>query len=140
MNWRQAAQRGRRRPWSALLVWLVLIILPGAAHAQTERVTGDWQQFVLVKDAWQALGVYRVEQTDGDYRMAPVSQSQEAGVTPSKGLSNVRLSGAEWSFNSDWGDGKVAEFRLRHIGPGVYVGWSYLHDEQVNLNLWVLVR
>jgi hypothetical protein len=52
----------------------------------------------------------------------------------------VRFSGAEWSFNSDWGDGKVAEFRLRHIGPGVYVGWSYLRDAQVNLNLWVMVR
>ena len=84
--------------------------------------------------------IYRVEQSDGDYRMAPVSQSQEPGVTPSKGLSNVRFSGAEWTFNSDWGDGKVAEFRLRHIGPGVYVGWSHLRDEQVNLNLWVLVR
>lgn len=140
MNWRQAARRGRRRPWPAVLFWLLLIALPAAAHAQTERVTGDWQQFVLAKDAWQALGVYRVEQSDGDYRMAPVGQSQEPGVTPSKGLSTVRFSGAEWTFNSDWGDGKVAEFRLRHIGPGVYVGWSYLRDQQVNLNLCVLVR
>jgi hypothetical protein len=134
------AQRGHRRPWPAVLLWLVLIVLPGAAHAQAERVTGDWQQFVLDKDAWRALGIYRVEQTDGDYRMAPVSQSQEPGTTPSKGLSNVRFAGADWSFNSDWGDGKVGEFRLRHIGPGVYVGWSYLRDQQVNLNLWVLVR
>ncbi len=103
-------------------------------------MTGDWQQFVLVDDAWRALGIYRVAQADGDYRMAPVSQSQGPGTTPSKGLSDVRFAGAEWSFNSDWGDGKVGEFRLRHIGPGVYVGWSYLHDQRVNLNLWVLVR
>lgn len=140
MNLRQVAQLGLRRAWPAVLVWLVLMVLPGAAHAQAERVTGDWQQFVLVQDSWRALGVYRVEQSDGDYRMAPVSQSQEPGVTPSKGLSDVRFAGADWSFNSDWGDGKVAEFRLRHIGPGVYVGWSYLRDQQVNLNLWVLVR
>jgi hypothetical protein len=134
------AQRAGRLPWPAILLWIMLIALPGAAHAQTERVTGEWQQFVHGQDSWSALGVYRVEQSDGDYRMAPVSQSQEPGTIPSKGLSNVRFSGAEWTFNSDWGDGKVAEFRLRHIGPGVYVGWSYLGDEQVNLNLWVLVR
>ena len=140
MNWRQAARHAVRHARPAIWLWLVLIILPGAAHAQTERVTGDWQQFVLVNDAWRALGVYRVAQSDGNYRMEPVSQLQEPGVTPSKGLSNVRISGAEWTFDSDWGDGKVAEFRLRHIGPGVYVGWSYLRDEQVNLNLWVLVR
>jgi hypothetical protein len=140
MNRQRAARHGCRRLWPGVLFWLVLIALPGAAYAQTERVTGDWQQFVLVDDAWRALGIYRVAQTEGDYRMAPVSQSQEPGTTPSKGLSNVRFAGAEWSFNSDWGDGKVGEFRLRHIGPGVYVGWSYLRDQQVNLNLWVLVR
>jgi hypothetical protein len=61
-------------------------------------------------------------------------------VTPSKGLSDVRFSGANWSFKSDWGSGNVAEFRLRRVGPGVFVGWSYLRDEQVNLNLWMLVR
>jgi hypothetical protein len=140
MNRQRAARHGCRRLWPGVLFWLVLIALPGAAYAQTERVTGDWQQFVLVDDAWRALGIYRVAQTEGDYRMAPVSQSQEPVTTPSKGLSNVRFAGAEWSFNSDWGDGKVGEFRLRHIGPGVYVGWSYLRDQQVNLNLWVLVR
>jgi hypothetical protein len=128
------------RPHRLAVLLLVLITLPGAAHAQTERVTGDWQQFVYIQDSWQALGVYRVEQADGGYRMAPVSQSEEPGVTTSKGLSNVRFSGAEWTFSSDWGNGDVAEFRLRHVGPGAYVGWSYLRDERVNLNLWVLVR
>jgi hypothetical protein len=136
----RTAQRGTRQRWPAVLLWLVLIVLPNAAHAQTERVTGEWQQFVMSQDSWRALGVYRVEQSDGEYRMAPVSQLQEPDVTPSKGLTNVRFSGAEWKFSSDWGNGNVAEFRLRHIGPGVYVGWSYLRDEQVNLNLWLLVR
>ena len=140
MNLRCVAQRGLRRLWPAALIWFALIVLPHAAQAQTERVTGEWQQFVLSQDSWRALGIYRVEQSGGEYRMEPVSQVDEPGVTPSKGLSNVRFSGAEWTFNSDWGDGKVAEFRLRHIGPGVYVGWSYLRDERVDLNLWVLVR
>ncbi len=117
MTRQRAAPHGRRPLWPAVLFWLVLIALPGAAHAQTERVTGDWQQFVLVDDAWRALGIYRVAQADGDYRMAPVSQSQEPGTTPSKGLSNVRFAGPEWSFNSDWGDGTVGEFRFAISAP-----------------------
>ena len=137
----------RRSAWQCVaLAWLVLLVLalPGAARAQTEpgvRTTGDWQQYVFADGAWRGLGVYQVTLSDsGEYRMEPVSQSQDPGVTPSKGLSDVKFSGADWSFNSDWGDGHVGEFHLQRVAPGLYAGWSYLQEKQVNYNLWVLIR
>jgi hypothetical protein len=134
------AQRAVRTHWSVLLLWLALIVLPGGAHAQSERVTGDWQQFVLVDDVWRMLGTYRVEKAGDQYRMAPVSQTKGPGVVNSKGLSDVQFSGEDWSFLSDWGNNDVGQFRLRRAAPGVYLGWSYLREEKRNFNMWVLVR
>jgi gentisate 1,2-dioxygenase len=141
MTLQRLARRTTWRHLAALCFALLLFALPGAARAQSDRVTGDWQQFVLDgQGAWRALGVYRVEETNGEYRMTPVSQSQDPDVTTSKGLSNVQFTGKDWTFNSDWGNGDVAEFRLRRIGPGIYAGMSYLREEQRNYNLWVLIR
>ena len=134
----------RQHPAWLAVAWLLLLLcaVPGAARAQqSERTTGDWQQYVFADGAWRGLGVYRVALSDGgDYRMDPVSQSQDPGVTTSKGLSEVKFSGGAWSFNSDWGNGDVGEFRLQRIAPGLYAGWSYLREEKRNLNLWVLIH
>ncbi len=143
----------RLRAWRRLAVVLLLLVQPllavaaeapsdgASAHEQAARTTGDWQQFVADGNgAWRPLGVYRVEQTDGAYRMTPINQSQEPDVITSKGLSAVRFEGSEWQFKSDWGNGDVGEFRLERFGPGIYAGWSYLRDEQRNYNLWVLIR
>jgi hypothetical protein len=135
------------------LAMLVLLLMPALAaaaqaqsdgatpHQQVERTTGDWQQFVADGNgAWRPLGVYRVEQTDGTYRMTPVDQSEAPDVVTSKGLSDVRFEGTGWQFKSDWGKGDVGEFRLQRVAPGMYAGWSYLRDEQRNYNLWLLIR
>jgi hypothetical protein len=134
------AQWAARRPWSALWLWLALIVLPGAAHAQAERVTGEWQQFVLNNDVWQMLGTYRVEKAGDEYRMTPVNQSSGPNVITSKGLFDVRFSDEDWAFKSDWGNKDVGQFRLRRAAPGIYLGWSYLREEKRNFNMWVLVR
>lgn len=133
-------QRSAIWRWPASWLWLILIILPGVAHAQAERVTGEWAQFVLDTDAWRPLGIYRVELADGKYQMTPVKQSEGPSVIQSKGLTDVRFSGEDWSFNSDWGSEGVAQFRLRRAAQGVYLGWSYLREEKRNFNMWVLVR
>ena len=139
MNLRRTAQRAARRG-AVMWLWLALVVLPGVAHAQSERVTGDWQQFVLVNDAWRLLGTYRVEKAGDGYKMAPVNQATGPGIIASKGLLDVRFSGEDWAFKSDWGDGKVAQFRLRRAAPSVYLGWSYLGEQKQNFNMWVLVR
>jgi hypothetical protein len=142
MSWKRPVQH---RAWRGLVVvWLVLL-LPGLAsvgtvRAQTERTTGNWQQFVSDNSGWRPLGVYRVERSDGAYRMEPVRQSQDPDVTTSKGLFDVRFSGSDWQFKSDWGNGDVAEFRLQRVAPGKYVGWSYLRGERRNYNLWLLME
>ena len=140
MSLERVAQRAVRLHWSVLWLWLALIVLPCTAHAQTERVTGDWQQFVLDNDVWRLLGTYRVEKAGDEYRMTPVSQSSEPGVTTSKGLFDVRFSDEDWAFKSDWGNKDVGQFRLRRAAPSVYLGWSYLREERRNFNMWVLVR
>jgi hypothetical protein len=136
----RVAQRAVRPHWCVLWLWLALIALPGAAHAQTERVTGEWQQFVLNNDVWSMLGTYRVEKAGNEYRMTPVSQSSAANVITSKGLFDVRFSDEDWAFRSDWGNKDVGEFRLRRVAPGVYLGRSYLREEKRDFNMWVLVR
>ena len=140
MDLRQTAQHKHRSRWPIVWFWLLLVALPGLAHAQSERTTGDWQQFILDNDVWRPLGVYRVEEAGGAWRMSPVSQTEGPGVITSKGLSDVKFSGEAWSFRSDWGKGDVGQFRLRRAAPGVYLGWSYLREERRNFNMWVLVR
>jgi hypothetical protein len=142
----------QRTAWRRLVAaWLLLLLaaLPGTAHAQSdgaapqpqsERTTGDWVQFVLLDGTWRPLGIYRLAQTDGTYRMEPVNQPEQPGVTPSKGLSDVQFSDTAWRFDSDWGNGDVGKFRLERVAPGVYAGWSYLREEQRNYNLWLLIR
>jgi hypothetical protein len=139
MNRRRIAYRETGRAWAIVFCWL-LILAASPAHAQSERVTGDWQQFVLVDDAWRMLGTYRVEKAGGEYRMAPVSQTKGPGVVNSQGLSDVQFSGEDWAFKSDWGNQGVAQFRLRRTAQGIYLGWSYLREEKRNFNMWVLVR
>jgi hypothetical protein len=140
MDLRRTAQRRHRSGWPIIWFWLLLVVLPGLAHAQSERTTGEWAQFVLLNDVWRPLGVYRVEEAGGEYRMSPVKQTEGPDVITSKGLSDVKLSGEDWSFKSDWGKGDVGQFRLRRAAPGVYLGWSYLREERRNFNMWVLVR
>jgi hypothetical protein len=118
------AQRAANRHESLFWLWLKLIVLPGAAQAQTER----------------SLGIYRVEKTGDEYRMVPVNQTTGPGVINSKGLFDVRFSDEDWAFKSDWGNRDVAQFHLRRAAPGVYLGWSYLREEKRNFNMWVLVR
>jgi hypothetical protein len=140
MNQQKIAQPGIGGPWPAILCWLLLIMVASPAHAQTERVTGDWQQFVLDNEVWRSLGIYRVEKAGDGYRMAPVNQTKGPNVVNSKGLSDVQFSGEDWAFRSDWGSGDVAQFRLRLAAPGAYLGWSYLREEKRNFNMWLLVR
>ncbi len=133
----------RHGAWRLVLagLWLLLAVLPGSTQPRSnEPVTGDWQQLVFARGAWRTLGVFRVLQSGAEYRMEPVNQVRDGTVINSRGLSNVRFSDPDWRFHSDWGNGNVAEFRLRRIGPGAYQGWSYLRDEQRELNLWLLVR
>jgi hypothetical protein len=139
MNFQRTAQRGTHW-WAAIWLLLALVVLASPAHAQAERTTGDWQQFVLDNDAWRLLGTYRVEKAGERYRMAPVSQTKGPGVVNSQGLSDVRFSGEDWAFRSDWGKQGVAQFRLRRAAQGLYLGWSYLREERQNFNMWVLVR
>ena len=140
MNRQKTAQRETGGRWPAILCWILLIMVASPAHAQTERVTGDWQQFVQDNDVWRSLGIYRVEKAGDGYRMAPVSQTKGPGVINSKGLSDVQFSGEDWAFRSNWGNGDVAQFRLRRGAPGVYLGWSYLRAEKRDFNMWLLVR
>ena len=141
MTW---ARSSLRTGWwrSAPITFLLLMFaLCGPAHAQSPRVTGDWEQFIRSGDTgeWRSLGVFRVEQTGNEYRMAPVTQVTKGAIN-SQGLSKVRFSGTQWTFNSDWGEYGVAEFRLQRMAPGVYYGWAYLKGKQRDENLWVLMK
>ena len=140
MNSMHLAQRAAWRHLFLVGAWLLLAVLPAAAQDRGERVTGDWQQFIYSDGTWRSLGLYRVEPSGDGYRMEAIDQVRQHDVVPSRGLSDIRFTETEWRFNSDWGSGKVGEFRLRRAGPGLYLGWSYLHEEKVNLNMWLLVR
>ena len=133
-------QRHALHKYLAALVFTLL--LPLSAFAQDiDRRTGAWQQYVLTEDgSWRLLGTYLVQQRNGVFVMAPVSQTRDEGITNSRGLFDLQYTTTEWHFRSDWGNGNIAQFRLNKIDPGVYQGWAYLDDRRQNRNLWVLVK
>jgi hypothetical protein len=125
-----------------ITVLFISLLLPLTALAQdTDRRTGEWQQFVLTDEgSWRLLGTYRVQQQGGAFLMNPVTQTRDESVTNSRGLFDLQFTASEWRFRSDWGNGNIAQFRLTKLDPGVYQGWAYLGEKRLNRNLWVLVR
>src|SRR5687767_12749104 len=94
-------------------VFLALLFASAVWAQDIERNTGEWQQFVWSSGRWRALGSFVVERQGDTYQMARAAQATEpVGITKSRGLFDVRFAGSDWTFNSDWGNGRVGTFRL----------------------------
>ncbi len=99
------------------------------------KLLGVWLQNVEVRGHWRAIGQFVVfKNQTGALRMAAVAQA--ANLQYTKGISEVQLSGSEWTFKSDWSREGIAEFRLKRVREGVYEGASYLRGKFREKNRW----
>ena len=123
-------------------ICLIHLVSSQAGVRIQERKTGEWQQFIWMQDEvrWKYLGTFLVYEANSTYRMKPVEQVRAADVTNSRGITAVRFSGSDWTFNSDWGTVGVGTLRLTKTGDGMYQGWSYLEGTPQYKNLWILVK
>jgi len=127
-----------------IFCWLIVLFAQPFhsvyAAEDVNRKTGEWQQFVWDEGKWRYIGVFLVYEQNNIYMMKPVDQVKSPDITNSLGLFDVSFTKNEWVFNSDWGNGNIGTFRLKKIAPGIYEGWSYFKDKQLQRNVWILIK
>jgi hypothetical protein len=54
--------------------------------------------------------------------ISPRTQSEGERMENSIGVTDVSYDGRGWSFNSNWGKGRVGNFELERLSPTVFEG------------------
>jgi len=101
---------------------------------------GEWAQYVLQPNGeWDDLcaAKFLLQRTPrGDYNaktlwLNPIFRIKQA-VT-----SGHRLNEPMWTFKSNWGGNRIAEFRLKRVSEHVFIGWSYERGQRAKQSVWV---
>jgi hypothetical protein len=105
----------------------------------SKNVLGEWHQLAYRDEQWETLAIFRLDIKQGVYLMTRIDKGASVPIfkPKPKGVSDIRFKGDEWYFKSDWGQGKIADFRLKQITSGLYVGWSYLNGKKVEQYIWL---
>lgn len=100
----------------------------GHNASRTQELVGIWQQESNLGPGWNEVGKCRVlMESDGQLQMNALSYGKN--VIRSRGITNIRVSGDSWTFNSDWGNGDIAKFELKRVSKGFYEGAVYLNGK-----------
>jgi hypothetical protein len=100
---------------------------PGATPAPVTPtpggIEGAWKQYILTQDEGAVyLGTFVVARAEGEYVISPRTQSEGERMENSIGVTDVSYDGRGWSFNSNWGKGRVGNFELERLSPTVFEG------------------
>jgi hypothetical protein len=108
----------------------------------SKNVLGEWHQLVYSNEQWETRAIFRLDKKQGEYLMTRIDKKEGIPIfkPKPKGVFDIRFKGDDWYFKSDWGQGKIAEFRLKQITPGVYIGWSYLNGKKVEQYIWLRMK
>jgi hypothetical protein len=115
-----------------------------ASHPEAapgDVILGVWRQYVYVDpDQLRPLGTFAVGKRGGEYTMAAREQVESADLLNSIGIFDVASDGELWTFNSNWGQGRVGNFELRRMSPTVFEGDVKYLGQVVSRNRWVKVE
>jgi hypothetical protein len=108
----------------------------------SKNVLGEWHQLAYRDEKWETLAIFRLDKKQDAYLMTRVDKGASVPIfqPKPKGVFDIRFKGDDWYFKSDWGQGKTAEFRLKQITPGLYIGWSYLNGKKVEQYIWLRMK
>jgi len=100
---------------------------PGAKPAPVTPtpggIEGAWKQYILTEDEGAVyLGTFVVARSEGEYVISPRTQLEGERMENSIGVTDVSYDGRGWSFNSNWGKGRVGNFELERLSPNVFEG------------------
>ena len=125
---------------AATLAALYMTGATGESQQPEVRIVGVWTQYYESgrSGKWTQHGAFRVFMKDDKLQMASEDQTKAPeGAIKSRGLFNVGFNGETWTFDSDWGNGRIGSFKLRRVNDDVYEGYSYLNDQRRDHNIWV---
>jgi hypothetical protein len=84
---------------------------------------GVWKQFVLDPVEGDVyVGTFVVGRSGGGYVISPRTQIEGERVEHSLGVFDVAYDGQTWTYNSNWGNGKISSFQFRRVSPTVFEG------------------
>ncbi len=105
----------------ALGITAAIIVLAIQDTEKRKELIGVWDQYI----AGDYAGTYRVtaaNKPDSLYDMQLAAAPDPGqGITPSKGISNVKYDGLTWEFDSDWGV-EVGHFTLQKANANEFIG------------------
>jgi hypothetical protein len=86
-------------------------------------IEGAWKQYILTQDEGAVfLGSFVVARAEGEYVISPRTQIEGERMENSIGVTDVSYDGRDWTFNSNWGKGRVGNFELERLSPTVFEG------------------
>lgn len=105
-------------------------------------IIGTWQQYGLdtTTSQWQLLGTFVVAKVDGVYTISAREQRESPGLSNSIGIFDVRSDGASWTFNSNWGGGRVGNFRLHRVSDTQFDGTVYFSGRVNGITRWIRIQ
>lgn len=129
------------KPFRVTVALASLVLVLGATPASAnDKLVGVWEQKILSGGQWESGGLYEFEvQPGGKPRMNIIAQPLRPTLINSRGLSNVRVVGDVWTFDSDWGRNGVGSFQLERDSEGRFIGHAYRRQQKLDLNEWVRV-
>ena len=86
-------------------------------------IEGVWKQFIPTTDEGDVyLGTFVVARSNGEYVVSPRTQTEGQRMENSIGIFDVAYDGRSWTFNSNWGGGRIGNFELQRVSPTVFEG------------------
>jgi len=112
------------------------------AASAGDVILGQWRQYVYDPGSgqWQLLGSVLVGKNALGYTMAPGEQVESPGILNSISIFDVKFDGYTWTFNSNWGQGRVGNFALRRVSDTLFEGDSSYAGQFLQRNRWVKVQ
>jgi hypothetical protein len=105
-------------------------------------IIGTWQQYGLdaTTSRWELFGTFVVVKVGGVYTISAREQRDAPGLLHSIGIFDVRSDGVSWTFNSNWGGGRVGNFRLHRVSDTQFDGTVYFSGRAIGITRWIRIQ
>lgn len=115
---------------------------PETVAVAGDIILGTWKQYGYNTETsqWQYLGTFDVAKVNGNYIISAREQQESPTVINSLGTFDVQSDGMIWKFNSNWGNGVVANFELQRVSDTVFEGMINVEQQQQGKTKFVRIQ